>query len=115
MGGVVGSVKPGDALYDVSEVWYSIDQGNEAGLFDIDNLSGDIIVTGALDADTDAEHNIRVSLNDNVYGMSRQIIRVKIILTDVNDNPPLFDRQVSPNFQRILQSLNFVSRNTSRT
>ena len=90
IGGVVGSVQPHDPHYDLTQVWYSIDQGNEAGLFDIENQSGDIIVTGQLDADTFSEHNIRVSLNDNVYGMARQTIRVRIIVTDVNDNPPSF-------------------------
>ena len=90
IGGVVGSVQPDDSNYEESQVWYSILQGNEGDLFDIENLSGNIIVTGHLDAETNTEYNLKVSLNDNIWGMSRQIIRVKILVTDVNDNPPMF-------------------------
>ena len=90
IGDVVGSVRPDDPNYDLSQVWYSILQGNEEGLFDIENLSGDIIVTGSIDADQESEYNLKVSLNDNKHGMSRQIIRVKIVATDINDNPPMF-------------------------
>ena len=90
IGGVVGSVQPDESNYEESQVWYSILQGNEGDLFDIENLSGNIIVTGHLDAETNTEYNLKVSLNDNIWGMSRQIIRVKILVTDVNDNPPMF-------------------------
>ena len=43
-----------------------------------------------LDADSKEEYNLKISLNDNSFGMSREIIRVKIIITDTNDNPPAF-------------------------
>ena len=89
-GHVVGSVKPEDPNYDLTDVWYSIVQGNDEGVFDIENHSGNLLVVGDLDADIDLEYNIKVSLNDNMYGMSRQIIRVKIIVSDINDNPPKF-------------------------
>ena len=90
IGQLVGSVKPADPNYDLSDVWYSITQGNDDNVFDIENHSGNLLVVGNLDADMEQEYNIRISLNDNNYGMSRQIIRVKIIITDVNDNPPKF-------------------------
>ena len=90
LGGLVGSVRPDDPNYDLSDVWYSILQGNEDNIFDIENLSGNILVIAGLDADAEVEYNLAVSLNDNFYGMSRQIIRVKILVSDVNDNPPRF-------------------------
>ena len=92
LGSVVGSVRPDtEPSYELGGVWYSVmNQGNEGAVFDIENLSGNIIVTGSLDADIETEYNLKVSLNDNVYGMSRQIIRVKIVVTDVNDNRPQF-------------------------
>merc|ERR1719264_1326085 len=92
LGTVVGSVRPDtEPSYELGGVWYSVmNQGNEGAVFEIENLSGNIIVTGSLDADIETEYNLKVSLNDDVYGMSRQIIRVKIVVTDVNDNRPQF-------------------------
>ena len=92
LGTVVGSVRPDtEPSYELGGVWYSVmNQANEGAVFEIENLSGNIIVTGSLDADIETEYNLKVSLNDNVYGMSRQIIRVKIVVTDVNDNRPQF-------------------------
>ena len=92
LGTVIGSVRPDtEPSYERGGVWYSvINQANEGAVFSIENLSGNIIVTGSLDADVETEYNLKVSLNDNVYGMSRQIIRVKIVVIDVNDNRPQF-------------------------
>ena len=90
IGRVVGSVKPGEANYDLSSAWYSILARNDDNIFDIENHSGNILVVRNLDADTDQEYNLKISLNDNTFGMAREVIRVKIIITDVNDNPPAF-------------------------
>lgn len=90
IGRVVGSVKPGEQNYDLSNVWYSILARNDDNIFDIENHSGNLLVVRNLDADTNQEYNLKISLNDNTFGMAREVIRVKIIITDVNDNPPAF-------------------------
>ena len=90
IGRVVGSVRPGDQNYDLSTVWYSIIARNDKNIFDIENHSGNLLVVRNLDADTNQEYNLKISLNDNTFGMAREVIRVKIIITDVNDNPPAF-------------------------
>ena len=90
IGRVVGSVKPRELNYDLSSAWYSILSTSDDNIFDIENHSGNILVVRNLDADTDQEYNLKISLNDNTFGMAREVIRVKIIITDVNDNPPAF-------------------------
>jgi protocadherin-16/23 len=90
IGRVVGSVRPGEPNYDLSTVWYSILARNDDNIFDIENHSGNLLVVRNLDADTNQEYNLKISLNDNTFGMAREVIRVKIIITDVNDNPPAF-------------------------
>jgi protocadherin-16/23 len=85
---------PNDPNYDLSNVWYSLATtgGNDAATatFDVDSQSGGLIVAGPLDADLKAEYRIKVLLNDKMYGMGREVIHVRIVVADVNDNPPTF-------------------------
>ena len=94
IGSQVGTVRPNEPNYDLSNVWYSIPaaNGNEAAAaaFDIDSQTGGLGVIGPLDADLTPEYKLKVWLNDNVYGMAREVIRVRIVVADVNDNPPTF-------------------------
>ena len=80
-GSRVGSVAPRDSNLDLSNVWFSIVSGNRDNFFDIENESGDLVLIRPL-GHTKKEFNLRVSLNDNVYGMSREIIEVKILTSE---------------------------------
>ena len=83
-------MKPNPTNLDLSTAWFSISGGNEDGMFDIDNYNGILVVLKPLRFSSRKEFNLRVSLNDEVYGMSREIIKVKIIITDVNGISPIF-------------------------
>ena len=76
-GAKVGNIKPDDGyLENSSGTWYSIISGNRDNRFDIDSWTGDLVVVRALDADIRAEYNLKVGLNDNVYGMAREVLKV---------------------------------------
>ena len=94
LGAVVGSVRPSSGSSQDSGVWFSLLQSESreaAAVFDIENQSGDLVLTAPLDADgAAAEYNLRVALNDAEWGLARQVIRVRVLVTDVNDSPPVF-------------------------
>ncbi|WP_422003463.1 beta strand repeat-containing protein [Roseovarius mucosus] len=72
---------------DLSDVLsYSISAGNDAGLFEIDATTGDIsLVAGqSLDAETEVEHVLTVTVSDGNGGTDTQEITVNV--TDVDDN-----------------------------
>ena len=72
---------------------YSIIHGAE-GKFDIDRNSGLIRVSGILDRETVAEYVLNVSALDGSYYPREGFGTVIVTLLDVNDNSPIFIKQV---------------------
>lgn len=85
MGTVVVTVSATDADSADSDIRYSLD---DRGLspFDIDAVTGDIVVAGALDRETDALYSLVVTAEDS--GGLAGAATVTITVTDVNDNAP---------------------------
>ena len=72
---------------------YDIINSTNATLFDIDPLTGLITVNGELDRDMASFiHTIVVVVQDGGEPILSDTTTVTIILTDVNDNPPMFEQ-----------------------
>eukprot|EP00117_Sycon_ciliatum_P020511 scpid1016/ scgid18251/ Protocadherin Fat 4; FAT tumor suppressor homolog 4; Fat-like cadherin protein FAT-J len=61
------------------------------GRFVIDAVSGAITVSGPLDYEVQPGYELVVACNDNGVPNMQNITFVYVTLTDVNDNPPVFD------------------------
>nr|KAG5714955.1 hypothetical protein BaRGS_000443 [Batillaria attramentaria] len=70
-------------------VSYSIRGGN--GKFRVDSLTGDLYVNGELDREATSEYFLSAEAIDG--GGLRAPSEIQIIVTDVNDRPPLFRRR----------------------
>ena len=71
---------------------YSIVNGNQEERFKIDERSGKIFINKALDYDNENEYNLTVQAKDLAFKPKSSVSVLKIILTDVNDNVPFFER-----------------------
>ena len=72
---------------------YSITFTNPStNVFDIVTTTGELRVTRPLDRDTldGGEYNLRVQARDGGIPMLRDVVSVKVIVQDVNDNAPSF-------------------------
>ena len=79
---VVGTVSATDP--DGDTVTYSIASGNEAGKFNVDGFSGEILVWSALDFETESSYTLTVEARDGkANGTARAT--VVITITDVAD------------------------------
>ncbi|XP_072557676.1 protocadherin Fat 3a isoform X2 [Paramormyrops kingsleyae] len=77
-----------------AEIHYSIRSGNEHGKFHIDLVTGVIMVSKALDFETCKDYFLTVEARDGGTPPLSAITTVNINLTDVNDNAPIFSRDV---------------------
>ncbi|KAJ8367947.1 hypothetical protein SKAU_G00079750 [Synaphobranchus kaupii] len=77
-----------------AEISYSIRSGNERGKFEIDTLTGTITVSEALDFETCRGYFLTVEARDGGTPPLSAVTTVNINLTDVNDNEPMFSRDV---------------------
>ncbi|XP_061537155.1 protocadherin Fat 3a isoform X5 [Phycodurus eques] len=77
-----------------AEITYSIRSGNEHGKFSIHSLSGAIIVAQSLDYETCRDYFLTVEAQDGGTPPLSAITTVKINVTDVNDNAPMFSRDL---------------------
>ncbi|EUB57220.1 Protocadherin-16 [Echinococcus granulosus] len=59
-------------------------------LFDVDADSGTLITKGKLDREQKANHKFNLCADDGIYKACTSIV---VHLDDVNDNPPLFERE----------------------
>ncbi|KAM8902405.1 protocadherin Fat 3-like isoform 3-T3 [Spinachia spinachia] len=77
-----------------AEINYSIRSGNDHGKFHIHPLTGAIFVAKPLDYETCREYFLTVQACDGGTPPLSAITTVNINLTDVNDNAPMFPRDI---------------------
>ncbi|XP_055003987.1 protocadherin Fat 3a isoform X1 [Boleophthalmus pectinirostris] len=77
-----------------AEITYSIRSGNEHGKFHVHPLTGAILVAQPLDYETCRDYFLTVEARDGGTPPLSAITTVNINLTDVNDNAPIFSRDV---------------------
>ncbi|XP_069022574.1 protocadherin Fat 3a isoform X8 [Embiotoca jacksoni] len=77
-----------------AEITYSIRSGNEHGKFHIHPLTGAILVAQPLDYETCRDYFLTVEARDGGTPPLSAITTVNINLTDVNDNAPMFSRDL---------------------
>ncbi|KAM6932333.1 protocadherin Fat 3-like [Lycodopsis pacificus] len=77
-----------------AEITYSIRSGNEHGKFHIHPLTGAILVAQPLDYETCRDYFLTVEACDGGTPPLSAITTVNINLTDVNDNAPIFSRDL---------------------
>uniref|UniRef100_A0A8P4KBI4 Cadherin domain-containing protein n=1 Tax=Dicentrarchus labrax TaxID=13489 RepID=A0A8P4KBI4_DICLA len=73
-------------------ITYSLSQmkGSAADIFNIDEITGTISVAGQIDYEKDRKYELRVEAKDQGGLIGTSKLHLKI--SDVNDNPPLFDK-----------------------
>lgn len=71
------------------EIRYSI-TGNDADLFNIDATSGVVTLAGSLDREMADEHQVQVIAEDQAMYPQTAVATLRVIVTDVDDNPPVF-------------------------
>uniref|UniRef100_A0A671PKS5 Protocadherin Fat 4 n=1 Tax=Sinocyclocheilus anshuiensis TaxID=1608454 RepID=A0A671PKS5_9TELE len=72
-------------------VMYNISSGNDGGLFSIHSQTGVLSLAKLLDYETKQKHELRVSATDGGWIAKISYVTVNVLVTDVNDNPPVFD------------------------
>ncbi|KAM9852765.1 protocadherin Fat 3a isoform 2-T2 [Aulostomus maculatus] len=77
-----------------AEITYSIRSGNEHGKFHIHPLTGAIVVAQSLDYETCRDYFLTLEARDGGTPPLSAITTVNINLTDVNDNAPMFSRDL---------------------
>ena len=78
-------------LFALGEIEYAIIKGDPDGMFKIDKSTGSISVAKQLDYEQIPVYNIVIQAEDRGFYPRSATSSVKIILLDVNDNPPTFD------------------------
>ena len=87
-GTVIFQVKATDADYgNNSIITYSLLPSEYRGKFSIDDSSGNITVIGNLDRENTSEVTLRIQAKDGKFSITTELF---VIITDVNDNPPVF-------------------------
>eukprot|EP00106_Octopus_bimaculoides_P021842 XP_014789284.1 PREDICTED: cadherin-related tumor suppressor-like [Octopus bimaculoides] len=76
------------------EVSYYITGGDPQNLFAINEKYGNLSVNKPLDYDTTTVHRLNITARDHGLYYKETSIIFTIFVTDVNDNPPLFDQDV---------------------
>ena len=74
------------------EVRYFISGGNADGAFDVNATTGVINIMRPLDYETVREYHFNVTATDLGFEPKQAVAMVTVILTDINDNPPRFNR-----------------------
>ncbi|CAG2240946.1 FAT4 [Mytilus edulis] len=88
-----------DATVEYNTVHYGISNGNSQGNFHIDKLNGDILLVKKLDYETEQNYTLMVTATDgkpfnNTGNILTSTVTVEITVNDINDNPPVFDKDV---------------------
>ena len=88
LGKVVFQVRATDADYgNNSIITYSLVPGKYATKFSIDASTGNITVIGNLDRENTTEFTLRINASDGAFTVTSELF---VIITDVNDNKPIF-------------------------
>ena len=72
------------------DIRYSIVKGNEAGKFKIDHMTGVISVAAHIDYEVRSSYSLTVQAQDEGKPPLSSETRVRVVINDVNDNPPEF-------------------------
>lgn len=75
-------------------VRYSISGGNERKEFAVDELSGDVTILQPLDFDTIQEYHLNITAEDLGFKSKHAVAMLTVILTDINDNAPVFNQSL---------------------
>ena len=87
-GTVIFQVRATDADYgNNSIITYSLLPSEYAAKFSIDPSSGNITVIGILDRENKSEVTLRINATDGSFSVASELF---VIITDVNDNGPIF-------------------------
>ncbi|XP_072563906.1 protocadherin-23 isoform X2 [Paramormyrops kingsleyae] len=74
-----------------SSIAYSFaDWGSSGGQFTIDPYTGIITLTRSLDHEDQSEHTLRIRASDSIHQTEAE---VKVLVLDINDNPPVFTEE----------------------
>ncbi|XP_044747791.1 cadherin-related tumor suppressor [Coccinella septempunctata] len=71
---------------------YRISAGNENKIFEIDAVSGDVTILKPLDYDTISEYRLNITASDLGFKPHETTATLTVILTDINDNAPVFNQ-----------------------
>ena len=72
-------------------VIYSVMSGNMAGRFTVDD-SGVVTTAGRIDREVASQYNLVIDASDEGQPPMSNVVNVSILITDVNDNAPVFSR-----------------------
>ena len=87
-GTVIFKVRATDADYgNNSIITYSLLPSEYVATFSIDPSSGNITVIGILDRENRSEVTLRINATDGTFSVTSELF---VIITDVNDNGPIF-------------------------
>ena len=85
---MIFQVRATDADYgNNSIITYSLVPSEYAAKFSIDASTGNITVVGNLDRENTREINLRINASDGTFTVTSELF---VIITDVNDNEPIF-------------------------
>ena len=88
MGKVIFQVRASDADHgNNSIITYSLVPSEYAAKFSIDASTGNITVVGNLDRENTREITLRINASDGTFTITSELF---VIITDVNDNEPIF-------------------------
>ena len=91
----VGSVTATDADSGLNgAVYYSITAGNSQGYFSIDEITGEIIVSADIDRELVGSVELKVRAKDRGSPNLLSTVMVTVTISDINDNPPIFNPEV---------------------
>ena len=87
-GTVIFQVRATDTDYgNNSIITYSLLPGEYVATFSIDPSSGNVTVIGILDRENKSEVTLRINATDGTFSVTSELF---VIITDVNDNGPIF-------------------------
>ena len=81
----VSASDPDDS--DENNLVYNIISGNEGATFQINTISGNVILKRALDYETTIEYNLIIEVSDGIH---KDTTTIKILVLDIDDEPPVF-------------------------
>ena len=85
---VIFQVRATDADYgNNSIITYSLLPSEYAAKFSVDPSSGNVTVIAILDRENKSEVTLRINASDGTFSVTSELV---VIITDVNDNGPIF-------------------------